>query len=439
MKLNKIRNVLAAVVVFLLFAALVRSARGVDAREIGLPTVSAFHLEVSGPVRLDLAARAPGTDWSRKGAESAVVTAYVDGRYTADVVLWGGSELTSYQLYLGDFTAGEHKLALKFAPGKSAQKAVSVEVVKVGVTAMVIEDKLTQAVYKYAPILIGRNGLDNNHTDTPLAMWYQITQDDDQTTKITYGYVFSNEDGGTAANPQVEQAQWGRLTDIQRVFAVTVDAQRRSVRQVYEGLNHTDHDFQGDYDGTHAVIVTAALNNDVTDRGGGPLRFRLGPDYQIGNDEPRGELMRRHPQWFAIEEKELEREGKIEPSSTLPTTSNPSSNSVPVLDNNRQMPDPIRYVYVQYNAVHTSHSPITARVALKTGEQFYGDCGVPGVALAADGWNQTAVLLPIGTEPESIAKIDFVSRGAGLAQITQVGHVFMLSRNFAIVELNRFA
>ena len=384
-----------------------------------------FDLNAESNLKLKFTAKAPGTDWSKSQAESAVVSVFIDGSYSQDVVLWGGSQPTDYELYLGDLPAGHHTVRVDFDKKKSSASASHVQFERAALLPVTMQDSLEQAVYRYAPILIGRDGVDNNHTDTPLAMWYQTAQKG-ATTKITYGYVFSNEDGGTAAFPQVEQARWGRLTDIQRAFEVTLDSHGGLVREIFEGPNHVDHLFEGVHEGTHAVIANVATNNDFSDSGAGPLRFAMLPSYEVRNNEPLGELMRANPQWFVVQQKELQREGKLESES----------NQSPLTDT--KMPDPRRFVYVQYYAVGSSGgSPTTARVTLRTGVVYYGDMGVEGVALANDGWNQTAVLLPVGTSGDQIVKIDFVSRGAGKARVTAVGHIFILTEDFKPVELKK--
>src|SRR5204863_4733512 len=121
----------------------------------------------------------------------------------------------------------------------------------------------------------------------------------------------SNEDAGVATEPALEQARYGRLTDIQHVLSVTVDQDGRALDIQYEGLDHRQVHFLGKFDGTHPIIYTETQNNTVTDRGSGPLRFAMTPQYAVPHNMPVAELMRENPQWFEIEEKELARENKI--------------------------------------------------------------------------------------------------------------------------------
>lgn len=395
-------------------------------------------MDAAGEARLDLQAAGPGTDWGKKGAESAVLSVYVDGQYQQDVVLWGGSKTTPYALSLGNLPAGDHTVTLRYAREKSSEGATGVSITAGRAEAVTYPSQAERWAAEHAPILIGRSGLDNTHTDTPLGMYHRITQNPDGTTKISYAYVFSNEDLGTAANPALEAARWGRLTDMQHVMDVTLDADGKVVSERIEGKGHEVRDFAGEHDGTHPVIRIETGNNNVTDDGDGALRFRMPPDNPVPADAPVEELMRRHPAWFEAMAKELAREGKIDPSGVgdKPTESLVGKAKIWLAQHGLgaipQMADPRNYLYVQLNVTGAEEHPVSVRVRLKNGEVRTSDLGEEAAKIARDGWAQTTVQLPPGTRPEDVAGIEFVSPGA---RIEAVGHTYMLDAAYQPVDL----
>lgn len=403
-----------------------------------------LHLSQAGDARLDLTAFGPGTDWAKKGDESAVMSVYVDGKYQQDVVLWGGAKSTDYALSLGKLPAGDHTVTLRYAKNKSTRGATGVNVTA-GTAAVekyaTPEDKWAA---ENAPILLGRHGgIENNHTDTPLGMYHSISKHADGTTTISYGYVYSNEDTGDGGAPALEQARWGRLTDLETVFEVKLDSDGKVLSRTYEGAGHHWHPFQGKLDGTHPIIRTATDNNNVTDQGDGVLRFQLPTDHRVGNF-PREDVMRQNPQWFEAEGKELHREGKIDPKGI---GSPPVDDATAVvksvladlgLGQKATMADPRNYLYVQLDASGARKDPVVARVTMKDGRTVDSDLGVPDAAIARDGWSQTTVRLPPGTTAADIASVRFVSaNGAsdGSADVRRVGHVYTLDQDYQPREL----
>ncbi|MGH9551293.1 MAG: hypothetical protein ACRD3W_18055, partial [Terriglobales bacterium] len=313
------------------------------------------HVDQSGQVDLDLNAFGPHTDWGKDGSESAVVSVYVDGKYKEDQVLFGGADKTKYSLSLGELDKGDHAITLRYAPEKSAG-GQGVTIDSGTATAMSYKNDNARWADQYSPIVIGRHGTDNNHTDVPLGLNYSAHKNPDGSTDISYAVTYSNEDGGTGGQPSMEQAQWGRLTDIQHISNVTVnvDPQGKAVSYTYEGANHVNHPFQGNFDGTHPIVITDTLNNDVIDTGDGPLRFEMPAKPMPAQGA--GELMRLNPQWFQVEGKELEREHKLDPKGNgdLPVTSTfgllKDWIDVNVFDLPNQMADPRNYLYVQFRA-----------------------------------------------------------------------------------------
>jgi hypothetical protein len=403
---------------------------------------ASYGIEVKGDgqARLDLTASAPGTDWGKRGAESAVMGVYVDGKYQQDLVLWGGAAPTRYALALGQLPPGRHTITLRNMHEKAPQGANGVEVRAASVGVETYKTREDRWAAEQAPILIGRHGsLENTHTDLPLAMYHDVAKQPDGTTKISYGFVFSNEDCGDGAQPSIEQARWGRLTDLETVYTVTLDPHGKVLERSFEGAGHNWHAFGGQFDGTHPIIRTATNNNNVTDQGGGLLRFQFPTDHRLDPGAPTEDVMRQNPGFFATEGKELQREGKIDPRgfATAPDDSMGGKlkallGTMGVLKKFR-MADPRNYVYVQLKAQGADADPIVVRAVLKDGRVADADLGQRAVAIARDGWSQTAIKLPPGVGPDQVARVEYLSHGTG--RVTRYGHVYMLDADYQPVEL----
>ena len=137
-----------------------------------------FHRAHAGEVFLDATVSAKGVSWARRGNESAVVSAFVDGRYATDIVITSAGGVAR-QFALGHLGAGRHTLRVHYAAGRSPSNAgaarlrdIAFRTVRPGSPAYVAA--------KYAPVLYGRTDvprgrpLQNNHTDTPLIAWHQV-------------------------------------------------------------------------------------------------------------------------------------------------------------------------------------------------------------------------------------------------------------------------
>jgi hypothetical protein len=400
-----------------------------------------FLLKSNADISLRFRASAPGTDWAKSDSESAVLSIFVDNNYEQDVVLWNGASAHDYAVALGETPAGKHKIEFRFSTLKSPKNAGSINLLGGTITTQPYKNELDKAVHKFAPILIGRDKLDNNHNDTPLALYYEILKNPDHSIDISYGYVFSNEDAGDAIRPARQQARWGRLSDIQHVFTTTIDAKFNKLDEKLEGAGHQIKKFDGRYEGTHPIIMTCTKNNMVTDNNlnlcaEDSLRFHMLPDFELKQNEPMGELMRLNTLWFLISAKELEREKKI--------MSDDEWTSIPprlwkVLLSCEKMPDPRRYVYVQYDATNPDRSPVAIQITLNNNEVYSSDFDSPDTALCRSGWCQTAVLIPSNTRDSDIKEIS-VQAKKPTGQISkqlqaQLGHIFRLSNDFTPMEV----
>ncbi len=406
---------------------------------------SAFDIVLgeNASLKMSLTMYGADTDWALAGSEAAVLSIYLDAAYNQDLVLWAGRKTHTYKISLGELSAGKHKVVLKFAKSKSARGARSIELLSASVSMLQCKCPFERAVYKYAPVLLGRDMLANNHDDTPLALYFEHKTNPDSTTDISYGFVFSNEDGGDATHPARQQARWGRLSDIQHVYTCKLDANNKRIEEWIETKGHLIKPFKGQYYGSHPLIRTCTSNNNVCDSGRSALRFAMLPDYELGANEAMGELMRANPLWFEITAKELQRENKILSDKEFDAI--PESRWKELLTA-KKMPDPRRYIYVQYNAENTCKSPIAIQVFLKNDSVYSSDFDSENTALEKDGYCQTAVLLPLNTKEADIKEISYIARNgadfehqkqaAQKAGVREFAHVFKLDQSYKPIELS---
>ncbi|HEY9720686.1 MAG TPA: hypothetical protein V6D47_01650 [Oscillatoriaceae cyanobacterium] len=417
-----------------------------------LPTTFGIHLPTAGDARLDLRAAGPGTDWGTKGSESAVMSVYLDGAYHQDVVLTGGAQETPYALSLGNLPAGDHTVSLRYAPEKSAAGAKGINLGSLTAQSVTYGSSEEKWAADNAPVLIGRNGLANNHNDAPLALYHKFVKNPDGTTTISYSYAYSNEDGGDGANLALEYALYGRSLDMQHVYDVTVDGNGKVLRRQYEGPWHNIHnlsngiasslrgvpaspsrqmmDFNGEFDGSHAVLRTETTNNNVTDSGIGGLRFRFPTDNPIRNAADESLLLKR-PDFYRISTAEVAREGKIDPKG-VGSKPDPSiwgyikSQALDLIPGKqRQIADPRNYLYVQLEGQGLEKHPLGVRVQLKDGSWHSSDLGNPKARLGDSGWAQAAVRLPPGTKPQDVKAIAYEG-----GKVVSQGPAYMLDAEF---------
>ena len=96
-------------------------ARSVTVHRGGSDKTIAFHRGRPGevfPGRRRVSAR--GVSWAERKNESAVVSAYVDGHYTTDIVVTSASPVAR-EFALGPLGKGRHTLRLHYAGGTVAQ------------------------------------------------------------------------------------------------------------------------------------------------------------------------------------------------------------------------------------------------------------------------------------------------------------------------------
>lgn len=375
----------------------------------------------AGEVAMAITAEAPGTSWAEKGKEAAVLSAWLDGGYAGDIVLFMGAESHTYTFMLGPVEAGEHRVAL--APARDKGVDAPVKVSDVQFTFHGEQDPLYR-VMRYSPLIYGRPVM--NRSDTPLLAYHEKVEAEGKTT-ISYTVIFSNEDGGT--DPPGLMARWGRLTDIEWVYSVTLDAAGNPEDEVIQGSNHTTHKFGGQRRSAHPILMVVTDNNMVADRGTSALLFAPVFAEALPAESPREAIMDRSPWSYRVMAEEWSREG-IETPGQVETT---------------KVSDPRNYLYVTYKARFEFPSggdqcglQLAASTLDGAANAWYAsDHGKPGYRVALDGWRRIAIELPPGRKPEQLTELQLRVYNANVKGaspcrevIEAVGPVFMLDEAY---------
>ena len=145
-------------------------------------------------------------------------------------------------------------------------------------------------------------------SDVPLLLWYEVDPLPSG-QRIRYSVVFSNEDGGTPADRLM--ATWGRLTDIEFVYGVELDAAGRVVSERYQGREHRILPFRGRRLGRHPLlwVVTGTTCSPETGKG----RHRIAPapfPFDLASVS-REAVMDAHPWTYRVSSEEARREGRV--------------------------------------------------------------------------------------------------------------------------------
>jgi hypothetical protein len=394
---------------------------------------------VGGQGLIDLTAWAPGVDWQTTGDESAVASIFVDGTYQTDLLVPGSARLAR-QLQLGDLTAGTHQLTITFAATHSAPAARQIDLARISPSTVAPDDPDYQAL-AHAPILYGRSmasyggPMQNSWTDAPLVSWHYATKNADGTTSLEYQYVWSNEDGGTDTEPPSEQARWGRMTDIEWIYRVSIDPQGKTVTgsETFQAPSHVTSTFNGTHEGDHAVLQTCTDNNNVCDTlDNAQMRFFLSAVPTMNSaTKAREQIMEMFPWTYAVMGKEMIREHHTEAKADPATA---------------ELSDARNYLYVVIDKSTSipnanGSSPwvgVSIGVQLRGSPKIYrSDHDIPAYSLQRDGLDATDVELPAGTTIADIKKIEVIRFPTSVradpgytATITSMARAYLLDRQY---------
>jgi hypothetical protein len=379
-----------------------------------------FTLTEPAEVVAVITATCPTCAWGERGREAAVLALQMDGRYSQDLPLVQGKGPGVYRVALGTLAAGTHRFAAALdavsAPGA---RGVTVDVTFECVAAGAPE----HAALAHAPILHQRANAVGGFTDVPLVMYYEV-EPTAAGTRISYSVVFSHEDGGTPADRLM--ATWGRVTDIELVYAVELDGTGAIVRDVYQATDHKMLSFSGAREGRHPLLWVVTDNNMLSDRGKTRRRHRPAPQRFDLQDVSREAVMDAHPWTYHVMSEEVRREGRVAEGAQ------PGSESIP---------DPRRFTFIEACAdVHDAQ--VAFDVAVRSGERVEwipSDAANPRLRVARSGCFRAAVALPGNATPGTVQAIRLRAHtrpprtgetalppGTGWARLRRVNRLFRL-------------
>ena len=383
-----------------------------------------FTLTEQAEVVAVLTAACAGCAWGEKGREAAVLALRVDGRYAQDVPLVQGRGPAVYRVQLGTLDAGQHTLDAHVDPASASGAR--------GVTADVAFERVPHGspehiALAHAPILHQRANAVGRFTDVPLLMYYEV-EPLPAGRRLRYTVIFSNEDGGTP--PDRLMATWGRVTDIELVYAVDLDAAGAIVRDVFQGPDHEMVPFSGRREGRHPLLWVVTDNNMVSDRGRTWRRHRPAPQRFDLTGVSRETVMDAHPWTYRVMSEEVRREGRVGEGAR------PGS---------ERIPDPRRFAFVEAcGEVHDAQ--VAFDVAVREGGRpawVASDAANPRFRVARSGCFRAAVALPREAPSAAVEAIRWRAHtrppgkgeaalppGAGWARLTRVNRLFRLGDDY---------
>jgi hypothetical protein len=391
-----------------------------------------FRARHAAEARLAVTARAPGADWGTAGKESAVLSVRLDGRYATSVVLFNGRNTLTYRLALGHVRAGRHTVTVTLDRAKSPVERAAIARVRPFLAPR------GNLIARYAPVLYGRNlpeiagRYENNHTDVPLLAYHTSTAPDASGTRtLEYTVIWSNEDEGT--DTPALMARWGRTTDIEWIYRVTVDRSGRRIADQYQAANHAIKPFDGLREADHPLLETATGNNNtaaVTDlRRTTGYRFFLDSSWGLPPGRAREAALDAHPWTYRVMAQEMIREHKVEPVASADTA---------------LMSDQRNYLYLEVKKATKYDAPpapgswagVALAVQLKDDPRWYlSNHAIPDESIQRDDPAATTVELPPGANAGTVAAIEAVAVPVGAPSdfaitVSALNRGFFLGRTF---------
>lgn len=336
-------------------------------------------------IGLFIKASVKNASWQKTGAEAAVLTIFVDGKYNQDVVLFAGEKIFEYQMLLGKIDANEHKITIVLNRKYSAPNAQNVQI-KSAFSARVEDlnaaNPGNNSISDYfaivnSPIIYLRPDTIGKFSDVPLLTYYEIFDEPENVKRIRYTTIFTNEDGGTQSAALM--ARWGRMTDIEWIYEIRVTEKSEMISEIYQAANHVTKDFGGKKFGSHPLFLDATVNNNFADAGCSALRVSpilIKADLTGGSRET---VMDKNPWTYQIMAQEAIREGRI----------NSEKLSANVIADLRE------YVYAEIYS-EPENAAIAFEVKTGDGKTFASDSGNSSLRVNRPGYVRIALRLPPG-------------------------------------------
>ena len=343
----------------------------------------AIRVRPGGETVLSIEASCPGASWAEAGREAAVLTLFVDDRYSQDIVLFGGAEVINYRVMLGRLNRGWHQLRIEQNTKFSAHGAGNARIRNIKIIS-VTPGTPGFNVLAFAPILYARPNTIGRFSDVPLLMYYETIHNRDKRT-TRYSVIFSNEDGGTRTAALM--ARWGRATDIEWMYEIDRNRPGETLDERIQAVNHKTRSFAGRREGSHPLLIVESDNNNFGDQGESAMRFAPAPEVFDGRRHSREEMMDRNPWIYRIMTEELKRERKLvaqSPPASALTEGAPED----------RIDDPRSYLYIEA-ACRQRGAALSFEVKLKGEPVWYSsDLGQPRFRIDRSGYFRTAIRLP---------------------------------------------
>lgn len=346
-----------------------------------------FRVPASGEGVAVIHASCERCDWGVAGREAAAVRILVDGSYSQHLLLARGAEDADYHVTLGPIAAGEHRLRIEADPALSPSQAGPAAISKVDIVVITPagDDFVAQAM---APVLYARPNTVGRFTDLPVFMWYEIVPVP-RGRQFRYSVIFTNEDGGTATDRLM--ATWGRTTDVEFVYGVTLNGQGTVVAEEFQGPNHEILPFRGKHEGGHPLQWVSTDNNMLSEAGPTAVRYAPAPQRFDLAGVSREVVMDAHPWIYSLAAQEMIREQKLVEDAAA---------------GSGRIPDSRRFVFVEAcTDLQNAAVAFSVRAADGSGTArwFDGDRGLPQFRIVRTGCFRGGVPLPAGAgRPEAI-------------------------------------
>ena len=287
----------------------------------------------------------------------------------------------------------------------------------------------------HSPILYGRDLLswnESTHTDVPLLMWHEINNSGENKI-IKYSIIFSNEDSRVGLGLADLMFNYGRTTDIEWVYEVTLDANSNIISEIFQGASHTVTNFFGEKIGRHPILKNATLNCNFTDIGISEYKFFLSPhesfnDYLTDSNgenvdvwQTRQVLMDDNPWTYRIMAEELINESRYE------EVSNPET---------LEISDVRNYIYIEYFGSGAGNLDLIIKMHNSCSEYYHTHNLDEFSSFYSGGAARTSIELPENFNPENIQSLGFISHGEGDYDLTvTLSSFFYLDNNYIPIQL----
>lgn len=383
-----------------------------------------FTLTEPAEVVAVLTAACAGCAWGEKGREAAVLALRVDGRYSQDLPLVQGAGPAVYRVQLGTLDAGQHTLDAQVDAASAAGTR--------DVTAHVAFERVPLAspehvALAHAPILHQRANAVGRFTDVPLLMYYEVAPLP-AGQRLSYTVIFSNEDGGTP--PDRLMATWGRVTDIELVYTVELNAKGAIVQELYQGRDHKMLPFSGERERRHPLLWVVTDNNMVGDRGRTRRRHRPAPQRFDLAGVSREAVMDAYPWTYRVMSEEVAREGGVDEGAEA---------------GSEKIPDPRRFAFAEACG-EVRDAQVAFDLAVRHGDRLEwlpSDAANPRFRVARSGCFRAAVALPRGAPSAVVEAIRWRAHtrppgkgekalppGTGASRLTRVNKLFRLGPDY---------